>query len=827
MDFAVCPSCRQSVLDDDAVDCPFCGASMKGKPGSKPAPAAKTATTTATPKAVAGKPAAGKPPAVKPTLPGDDLPFESELTTGKPAIPTMPSPTKQRTWQVICPMCDTPGYLPPSAAGQNVRCANPKCVMPVFTAPVEKKQEAPPPPPPPKKSNLPVILGAAGIAVLIFGVGLFLAFFPLGKPKQKVLSEEEKQLLAEMAGGNKTNPANTKNGANPLQPGNAAPGTKVEKGDDTEKGSVATQDLIKAVLKQMKDSALASEKQRSKPYCRQLAAEANAVTGNATAAREHLEQLIKVGSEVSYYRIIPLLDLFWSEFGAGDQKTAAKTLSTALTEVPKLPKFGRTRFEIVGRLIAALAASGRIPEGLEILSKYQSSDADAELAARLQFAIDGRVSMLSDSDSVLPWKYPQAAAATRSLITRGQLAAAASWAAAQPTDEAKSECLAVWAQEVARQKASVGEADDNGAISAAIEKLAPPFAARVWARAGYGRFLAKDPAGMAKAIELAKEKLSPISPPAELNMPPIKETVRYKLPDSVPLFQAATAAGELAFVQAQTAETIGDAEKSLDLALSFARGTAPTLAAAQQRQDDADRQGAGLRAMLKKELNLKSDDDARTASNNYKRSLGEIVEAAQQKFAIETQLLSGLRGAGVGLNSKVWIIVNSRTTADDVNRRDNFFATSLPGDLVEGLKGTDEERAILGAWSVRSNQSAPPRPPFVEFTDLLKKNLPKAIEFVQSIDNKSGRREEILLQTAMVLPTKDQLPLTFQMIARLEDDVIREECYRLASASAAAKGQAETVWNQVSQVARQTEKVAICRGLIAGMQAQGHGATAQ
>ena len=106
----------------------------------------------------------------------------------------------------------------------------------------------------------------------------------------------------------------------------------------------------------MKDSALATEKQRSKPYCRQLAAEANAVTGNPVAAREHLEQLLKVGSNVSYYRIVPLLDLFWSEWASGDKKTALKTLNTAVSEVPALPKFGRTRFEIIGRLVAALAA---------------------------------------------------------------------------------------------------------------------------------------------------------------------------------------------------------------------------------------------------------------------------------------------------------------------------------------------------------------------------------------------------------------------------------------------------------------------------------------
>lgn len=785
---------------------------MKAKPGAKPTPVAAKSSATA-------KPSAGKPVPNKPTLPGDDLPFESELTSGKAAIPAMPNPTKQRSWQVICPMCDTPGYLPPSAAGQDVRCSNPKCVMPVFTAPVEKKKEVAPPPPPPKKSNLPMILGITVITVLLFGAGVFLTLFPLGKPKPKQLSEEEKAMIAEMAGGGakKTIPAaaNRINAAeNPVNAGKVPVGRKAV---EEEKAALATKDLINAVLKQMKDSALASDKQRSKPFCRQLAAEANAVTGNTVGARDHLVQLLKVGREVSYYRIVPLLDLFWSDFHSGDKATAIKTLDTAISEIPKLPRFGRTRFEIIGRLVTALAAAGRIPEASEILSKFHSSESEAQLAARLQRATDGRLAPLEENDSVLPWSSPQAAAATYSLIARGQLATAAAWAAAQPSDEAKSECLAIWAQETAFHQGTEGEVDPDGAIAAAVENLSPAFAARVWARAGCGRFLAKDQAGVSKAIELAKELLAKIAVPEEVTMPTVKLTQRFKRPAAEPLFQAAVAAGELAFLQAQTADKKLDAEKSLDLALSYVRGTSPTFAAAQKRQDEAERKGASLRDMLKEQLNLKSDDEARTAASNYKRVLNDIVEASQQKFAMETQLLSRLRGAGVGLNSKVWIIVNTRSTADDINRKEDFFATSLPGELVEGLKGSDEERAILGAWGLRSKEAAPPRPPFVQLKGLLNQDVSAAVEFLQSIDNKSSRREELMLRMTSYLAATNQLPLAFQMISKLDEQVNREECLRLASALGAQRGQADFLWKQVGQLTHNTEKVTVCRGLIAGL----------
>ena len=110
-------------------------------------------------------------------------------------------------------------------------------------------------------------------------------------------------------------------------------------------------------------------------------------------------------------------------------------------------------------------------------------------------------------------KFPQAAAVTFTLLNRGDLKTAAAWALAQTTDEAKSECLAVWAEEFSHQEASTGECDAAGTIASAVEPLAPPFAARVWARAGYGRWLAKDPAGVTKAIGLAQEKLATLTVP--------------------------------------------------------------------------------------------------------------------------------------------------------------------------------------------------------------------------------------------------------------------------------------------------------------------------
>lgn len=41
--FPTCPACKQSVLDDDVENCPFCGANMKTGKGGHPNPGQKTA----------------------------------------------------------------------------------------------------------------------------------------------------------------------------------------------------------------------------------------------------------------------------------------------------------------------------------------------------------------------------------------------------------------------------------------------------------------------------------------------------------------------------------------------------------------------------------------------------------------------------------------------------------------------------------------------------------------------------------------------------------------------------------------------------------------
>ena len=825
MDFPVCPACGQSVLDDDAEDCPFCGSSMKAKPGAKPSapkPAASASPKPGTTPSKPGAAATSKPtttgkgaPANKSgggkTSAADDFPFDADLPASKSAIQAMPNATKQRTLQVVCPMCETAGYVPPTAAGQDVKCANPKCMVPVFKAPATVVEA---PPPPPKKSNLLPVIGIAAGVLIVAGLGIFvLPGLLASKPKPSGMSDEAKALMAEMAKGNS---------GTSTTPTNTPPANTTKTPDKTTTGEANTNAAPKSVeatiaeaLKQLNDACLVGDRrQRSKPYCRQLAAEANALVGDAAAAREHLAQLIVVGRDVPYYRIVPNLELFWSEWSAGDKAAAGKSLDAALADAPKIPKVGRNQLEISGRLAAALTAGGRIPDALAVLQGHQSSEPDGQLAARVQMATDGRLARLTGVRAVLPWSAPQAVAATATLVTRGQLASAHDWAAAQPTDEAKSECLAIWAEGVARGQTQPGSADANQEIVAAVKSLTPQLAARVWARAACGRFAAKDVGGTAATLKLANDLLTKVAAPTEPRMPEIKQTMKYTLPVAAPLVQAATAAAEIAFVQSLSSDTMKDAEASLELALQFARGLAPGLPAVSQRSDEAEQLGAsGLIGMLKRELALKSDDEARLAVGKYRRALSDITEASEKRFELQTRLLS--RFADAGLKDKVWIVVSSRSAESDASLRDNFLATPLVGELLEIFHGTDTEKAIQGSLPANA---APKRPDTAVLRDLLKKgDAQGAAEFVSALDTKSGGRDDLTLTSATRLVAADKLDTALQFISRLEDIVLREEAYRLAAGLAAQRKHSEAITKQIGIANQATERAALSRGLIGGL----------
>ena len=819
MDFPVCPACGQSVIDDDVEDCPFCGSSMKAKPGSKPA-AAKTAP------AATAKPAAPKPsgstvksgatvksgPGSKSAAssPTEDFPFEADLPGAKTAIQATPNPSKGRTLEVICPMCETSGYVPPTAVGKDVKCANTKCMVPIFKAPAPVAEA--PPPPLPKKSNL-VLVGGATIALMaILGVGAIVApsLMTTGpKPIQKgQLSEEAKAMMQELA-------LDSQKPANSEATGSAksTPETKAETTKTIPTGPKSADELIAVALKQLNEVCLAGDKQRSKAFCRQLAADACFRAGDDAAANTHLEQLVNVGRSVAYYRIEPNLVRFWRDW-AGNKASAKKALDAAVADAPKMQKVGRNHLEVASQLAAALVVAGQQKEALDLLEEHHSSELIGQLAAQTQIASDGRISRLTRTRSVMPWSRPQAVSTTSALAARGYLLEARKFAESQQDEGARVECLAFWSEELSKTKPKVEGIESLPEVAEAIKGLSPALAARVWARAACGRIAAGDQAGALATLKIAQNLIGSLPAPAEPEMPGIKQAIGYKLPASLPLIQAATAAAEMSFAYSLSPDQIPLAEESLELSLTFIRGLAPAWSAVSAKLDQADQLGgSGLRDLIKKELQLKSDDLASQNVTKYRKALSDFREQSESRRDLQAQILT--RMVDAGLKNKVWSVVSNRSAESNASRRDDFLNSAVTGRLLEAFQGSETEKAIQGAVG----ESLPAWSDTGMVKALLRQqNLQEAGQYVSKLDSNSGHRDEVALIWATSLASTDQGD-ALGFISKLEDLVLKEEAYRLAAALMAQRGQTEAIMKHIGVVLQATEKASLYRGLVVGLKA--------
>ena len=112
---------------------------MSGKPvagGPQQAPQRKSQTPAASvPEAVSRPSASSAKTSDDPGEVDEADPFDIDSTADKNVIPIRPKPSQGRSVKVVCPMCDTPGFIAKKAAGRDVRCCNSNCMVPVFTAP--------------------------------------------------------------------------------------------------------------------------------------------------------------------------------------------------------------------------------------------------------------------------------------------------------------------------------------------------------------------------------------------------------------------------------------------------------------------------------------------------------------------------------------------------------------------------------------------------------------------------------------------------------------------------------------------------------------------
>lgn len=804
MNLPTCPSCGQSVLDDDAQDCPFCGSSMKAGSGKskQAAPAAPS------------RPAAEKSPAgsssAKKSAEGTDDPFAVSSGVSEKAIPARAKPSQTHRFKVTCPMCDTVGYLPASAAGQEVRCANAKCLVPVFTAPeIKKKKKAPAPaPPPPKVSASRIIWVAVAIVVLIGAGGAIWQLF-LRRPDFTAPP-------VAYTPPSQTDPTET-------DPGDGQP--VAEPVDEPAETATSLADLQEEILPKMAELSQVSENNRSKPFCYRLTAEAYAMAGRTAEAQSQIEKLQQAGAGIPYYQVTPLVQIARSELAANNPEAAGRTLEAALQAAEQLPPVGRYRLDAVTALAAALVVADQTQRAADFLAPIEEDGSLSQLSALVQTA---QARGTFNIDEALShefwdrWEAPQWTAVALVLAADGHWEQAMQWCRSHPQPGKRIGSLVVWAEEYVTHAMAAEGTDWQSLVETAAADLTPGQKARLYARIAARQASAGDREGAAASLQTATEALDSVEVPTPITLTDMKDVYHRELPDPTDMRIAAKAAMEVAYAQSLL-EQSEQAWNSVALALEFTRGFAPSPASTQERIDQLNRLGtSAASSQLKSALELDGNDQAFRALQTYRSQCIRLNKAAEDRFRFQVSLLED--ACDWQIRDQLWKEIESRSQEGDPSRREPYLESRLPWLLLTASRAKGDEGAAEQIEKAMTNLRQRPDPQLeliAETTALVEDgSMLKAARAIDRSRLDKGWRAQLYLQLVGRLAGRGDIEPAYELSRRAVDATWGEEAMEMVSARAVLAGRAGEIWQTIEQ--RQlnpTDKIALCRGLVAGIAA--------
>jgi hypothetical protein len=682
MDFRTCPACKASVLEDDAAECPFCGASMTtGKPSGKAQPSAAAKSPPASkaapkPAAPAGAGAAKKPSAKPPAPLEDDTsdPFDVDTSAARGAIPVQPKPSKGKMLRIVCPMCEKAGFISPKELGKEVKCANPNCLMPVFVARSNEEKEPEPEPEAPSGSGRMWLY--TGLAVLVVA-GLGLVFF---LNSQKPITSTDP---VDVGPTRPKLPEDDETG--PKKPPVAPAEVKLSK-----------QEIQDRSLNELRTAGDYAEGPRARSYATRLLAESLMESGKPAEAKQELSNL----SANARYLAIPILLMeAWPKLAAGDAAGAKTALDEAVAASAALPKEGRDRIDIASALAAALVAAGRVPEA-QALAK--DTAAIGQLSTLWRAAIDSDrfdFETLARRSCLIDMPQPQWVTVTQSLASHGRWDEAQQWALAGPGVAVRDNCVAALAAQLVASGLPAAEVQPRlDALAAAVDGAGP---ARVWAAVGQARLEQGDQAGATDAAAKAAAVLDALPLPAAVPLPPMTDLYRLAseptqgLPDAAPLQSAALAAIDLA--ELQTRLGTKDQTARFEQGLKFLGGVAPNVA--QTTKLTADNQGgraAGMRQQLAQALGI-TETQAFAAASTYNNQCEAWHARATERESLERRLLE--RAARGGHLETAWKLAQAKQSASDPAEHQPLLKTAAG---ATPLAGTLYELAVTAKSPIRT-----------------------------------------------------------------------------------------------------------------------------
>ncbi|MEP3480969.1 MAG: hypothetical protein ABJZ55_17105 [Fuerstiella sp.] len=623
MDLPTCPACGQSVLDDDAADCPFCGAAMDGSsPAKNPAGGAKKKAKPTAETAAAESDASSSKSAA------DDDPFAIEKPkTARKILPCAPRPMKGRLHKVICPMCDVQGFIPAAAVGRQVKCANKECLVPVFTAgeTAQKKTSAPPTrvsdqedrvasksSREPGQKNPMVLYGITGTVLLLLAAG---GAWYLNKEANQ--SGQIDPIDMSQFNFNQDDDDDSDD------PADSKPPVKEVVPESPNK-------LAERLVERMVSTARQTGN-RDKAFCRSLTANAYMRLGQKSEYDRELTQLTRVDNNGSgkseYYKIAPLVEQHFRLSAISDAAAAESFLNQAIALKGKMPTIGSQAFDAGIHLAAAMTIAGKTDEAIllvESLQKDQSIVSQIDMIREATWAATSRTLWDFDLNGFSPmtvqqWNEPLLTAVAVCLAARGETKSAIEWTSRISNALTQSDTSAMIA-DVFRQQGTV--AAESQPLVDLARQAGPSTELRVTSLMATST---TDPYWVQ-----AKSGLAKLNADGAMSLPALQQILDMPISDVTNDVMNIQALADFAHSAIRVSDQ-PSGEKALGLLSGIGLVTVPTAAELRAACFDLSRSEDKVRERLRSELRLNTDSKLRSRFLSYRRAIDRMARLAEER----------------------------------------------------------------------------------------------------------------------------------------------------------------------------------------------------
>jgi hypothetical protein len=294
-----------------------------------------------------------------------------------------------------------------------------------------------------------------------------------------------------------------------------------------------------------------------------------------------------------------------------------------------------------------------------------------------------------------------------------------------------------------------------------------------------------------------------------------KALLDLKLPDAVPLRQAALAAAEIAGVETQLARNDA-AWNNILLSIKYLNGIAPSTSSMQARLKQLEGEPGKIRAELKTVLGLKKDDDVRLYFNRYRDKCHEVAKATEARYFWAGVIFEA--AAEFGLLDQVWdqLQVLDRKRDDE---REPFFETAVPMLVAARFAKAGNEKKKDEIYKAVESRINPADPEIVKrVTEYMfdTGDISGCVQRLNDAMTAAGVLHEWTLRLACRLVKQGRITEAIAFCGGIKDTALREDGFFLTAALAARSGRAPEFWKASSGLVAM-KSAAACSGLIVGL----------